>query len=585
MLFFMNESLQSICQAVHTSTREAVDAAWPAEATADALLDWTAASLNHVGGTVAGFQQISQAKVDCRAGCSFCCWLRIDVRAHEVFLIARHLRQDWPAEALTELMTDLELTRRALTGGHESGRNTAPRPCVLLVDGLCSVYEVRPAACRRYLSGSVEACEAQWKSPDRGEGPVQHPILAEPGRAAATAVHHAMFQNGYDGFSYDLPLALAEAMTDPECEARWLRKEKAFSERAESLTPPGFSQREALERLKTSLRGTVYRVAVNISLWLLLLVAVPWGVQAEEPVPQTDDKGPARGAAALSPITKAGDFVRKMALDGFARTYVVHVPEGLDLTKPVPVVLLLHGAGMNAQMMQHFCGMNAQARKSGFVAVYPNGTGVAQTFLTWNSGGIGPERAKPDDTAFIRAVLDELERQLKVDRRRVYAAGLSNGGMMSYRLGAELSDRIAAVAAVGGTLAIPDPKPGRPVPAMHFHGTLDRIVPFAGPKKRGRTSFQSVAETVDKWRQLNCCPEKPVILEVPDQFDDGTTVRIFRYGPGKAGTEVVQVDVIGGGHTWPGQQPSVSWIGKSTKEISANQMIWDFFQKHPLPSR
>jgi polyhydroxybutyrate depolymerase len=242
---------------------------------------------------------------------------------------------------------------------------------------------------------------------------------------------------------------------------------------------------------------------------------------------------------------------------------------------------------MNAQMMVSFSGMNAQADVSRFIAVYPNGTGWQNTLLRWNSGGIGPEQQTPDDVAFLRALLDDLAAALKVDPRRVFAAGLSNGGMMSYRLATEMSDRIAAIAAVGGTLTVRNPQPARAVPAIHFHGTDDRIVPYTGPTRRHPSgiSFQSVPETIAAWVKLTGCPDRPVVQEVPDQFDDGTTVKITTYGPGRQGAEVVLVDVNGGGHTWPGKQPAVSLIGKSTREISANRMIWEFFQKHPLPEK
>jgi polyhydroxybutyrate depolymerase len=252
---------------------------------------------------------------------------------------------------------------------------------------------------------------------------------------------------------------------------------------------------------------------------------------------------------------------------------------------PAPLVLALHGAAMNAGMMAAFSGMNPEADKAKFIVVYPNGTGLADTLLVWNSGGLGPERKNPDDVAFIRLLLDAMARELKVAPKRVYVAGLSNGGMMAYRLALEMPDRLAAIAAVGGTLIQADAHLARAVPAIHFHGTADRIVPYDGPnaKRQGPMNFLSVPATIKTWVKWTGCPETPIIREVPDQFQDGTRVRISTYGPGQEKAEVVLVEVIGGGHTWPGQQPAFSIIGKSTREISANQMIWTFFQKHPLP--
>ncbi len=577
----MNEATRQLCQAVHQSTRQTVEETWPLEETAEALLAWTAAALNHVEGTVDGFRQVTQAKVDCGKGCSFCCWLRIDVRAHEVFLILQQLRAQRTAEELKVLQGEAWIAREVLSGMDYGSREAIQRPCLLLQDGRCSVYAVRPAACRRYLSGSVEACEALWKG-DPVEQAIQHPLISESGRYAAAAVHQVFVKQGYDGYSYDLPVALAEGLEDPECESRWLGKEKAFSAAAESKTPPGFSQSGALAGLRASLAGVSSRLGIGLAA-AFLCGGNPL-IRAEPPAPSAPETG---APAADRPLTSPGNHVRKLKVDGLERSYLVHIPPRLDLSQPSPLVLILHGAAMNAQMMVSFSGMNAQADVSQFIAVYPNGTGWQNTFLRWNSGGIGPEQQKPDDVAFLRALLDDLAGVLKVDSRRVFAAGLSNGGMMSYRLAVEMSGRIAAIAAVGGTLAVNDPQPLRAVPVIHFHGTADPIVPYAGPARRNRSgiSFQSVPETISAWVKLTGCPAQPVVKEVPDQCDDGTTVKITTYGPGRQGAEVVLVDINGGGHTWPGKQPTVSLIGRSTREISANRMIWEFFQKHPFPEK
>ena len=556
----MSAALHPIAQAVHESTRRSVAARWPREEGAEALLEVAAGAAGHVEETVEGFRQLAGAKVDCAEGCSFCCWLRVDVRAHEVFLIVRRLRAERSEEALAAL---LGAARRAGGGGE--------RPCVLREGGKCSIYAVRPMACRRYLSGSVEACEARWRG-ELGEVEIQHPLLAEVGRGAATAVHQGFIEAGYDGYSYDLGLALAEGLADPACEERWLGREKAFSEAAESPTPPGFSQGEALAGLKAALRGAAKLGAV---VWLAGWV-FGGSLGATELPSASSPIAAARGAAG------SGEPLRKLRVGGLERSYRLYVPEGLG-AGPVPVVLVLHGAGMNAGMMAAFCGMDAQAEISKFIAVYPNGTGWGEVFLTWNSGGIGTGRGKPDDVAFVRALLDDVAEAFPVDPQRVFAAGLSNGGMMSYRLGAELSDRIAAIAAVGGTLAVEDPRPGRPVSAIHFHGTADRMVPYGGPGRWGSKGmrFWSVPRTIARWAELVGCPAEGDVREVADRFADGTQVRTTTYGPGREGAEVVLVDIVGGGHTWPGQQPLVGLIGKSTREISANQMIWDFFVKHP----
>jgi polyhydroxybutyrate depolymerase len=185
---------------------------------------------------------------------------------------------------------------------------------------------------------------------------------------------------------------------------------------------------------------------------------------------------------------------------------------------------------------------------------------------------------------FTADLLDDVGTVINADPKRVFATGLSNGGMMCHRLAAELSDRIAAVAPVAGTLAVDEVKPSRPVPVLHFHGTDDSIVPWRGPSSPvGFATFRSVKETIHVWCEANGCPTEPVLVNEPDIVEDGTTVVRRTYGPGKAGSEVVLVAVRGGGHTWPGREPPLGIGGLSTHDIAANDLMWEFFEKHPMP--
>ena len=298
------------------------------------------------------------------------------------------------------------------------------------------------------------------------------------------------------------------------------------------------------------------------------------------------DAGPATRPAATTrpaPLTP-GNHRRELTADGRPRSYLVHVPPNYDPAKPTPVVLAFHGAMMNGTTMVPFSGLNGKADEAGFVAVFPNGTGMGEAALFWNASAEPRPGGPPDDVAFTARLLDDLATLVNVDPKRVFATGMSNGGMMCHRLAAELSDRIAAVAPVGGTLALPEVRPNRPVPVIHFHGAADTIVPLAGPK--GRTPrtmrFLSVEATVKAWVEANGCPDKPEVTEYPDAADDGTTVTRTTYGPGKNGAEVVLVEVRGGGHTWPGRRPPARFLGRSTADVSANDLMWEFFRKHPM---
>jgi polyhydroxybutyrate depolymerase len=290
--------------------------------------------------------------------------------------------------------------------------------------------------------------------------------------------------------------------------------------------------------------------------------------------------------AASTPSLGPGDHHRLLKVGELDRSYLVHVPPRYDPKQPTPVVVVLHGAAMNGSLMVPFCGLNKKADEAGFITVYPDGTGLAGILLTWNAGAFprGGSDKKPDDVAFIAKLLDELATLVHVDPQRVYVTGMSNGGMMCYRVAAELSDRIAAIAPVAGTMVIDKCDPKWPVSVIHFHGTKDTLVPFNGFASRAPRSlaFKSIDETIKTWAKIDGCPEQPQEVKLPNKTDDGTTVAKRVYGPGKDGAEVVLVVIDGGGHTWPGQEPPVRFIGKSTKQISANDMIWEFFEKHPM---
>jgi polyhydroxybutyrate depolymerase len=267
------------------------------------------------------------------------------------------------------------------------------------------------------------------------------------------------------------------------------------------------------------------------------------------------------------------------------RRFHVHLPNGHDPKPPKPVVLALHGATTNGPMLAGFTGLNRKADEAGFLAVYPDGTGSAGSFF-WNGGtsGLPAEVQAADDVAFVAAVLDDLARAFPVDAGRVFVTGISNGAVLAYRLAAELAGRIAAIAPVAGTLPGVPCRPGRPVSVLHVHGTEDEFIPFhggVGRKSLFKADYASVATTVRTWVEANGCAEPPV---VDNLTPPGAELPVTRttYGGGKGGAEVVLVTVEGGGHTWPGR-PAPTLLGRSTQAVSANDLLWEFFQKHARP--
>ena len=164
------------------------------------------------------------------------------------------------------------------------------------------------------------------------------------------------------------------------------------------------------------------------------------------------------------------------------RTYLVHLPASYSKDKAWPVVLVFHGGGGNGEQMAGMTGFSRKADREGFIAVYPNGSGRWQNrFLTWNAGNCCAYAYENgiDDVGFIRALIGKLKKDYAVDERRVFATGISNGGMMSYRLACGLSDLIAAIGPVAGAQNI-DCEPKRPVSVVILHGTADLYVRYKG---------------------------------------------------------------------------------------------------------
>lgn len=281
-----------------------------------------------------------------------------------------------------------------------------------------------------------------------------------------------------------------------------------------------------------------------------------------------------------------GDHTRTLKVGELERSYIVHVPPKYEQDTPMPVVLVYHGGGSNAEVMVQFSGMNTKADNAGFIAVYPSGTGLLSRTLTFNGGNCCgyAMRNKIDDVEFTRQLLDDLAAVVNIDPKRVFATGMSNGGIITYRLASELSDRIAAIAPVGGPMGTATCNPRRPVPVIHFHGTDDENAPFNGGKGKGvsGTDFYSVEHSINAWVKANGCDAEPVVAKQQPRVNDGTTITRKTYGGGKEGSEVVLIEIVGGGHTWPGGPSKVHFLGKTTMNISANDAMWEFFQKHPM---
>ena len=265
------------------------------------------------------------------------------------------------------------------------------------------------------------------------------------------------------------------------------------------------------------------------------------------------------------------------------RNYILYVPDSVNWAQPVPLVFVFHGGSGNAQSAMMMSGFNEIADQSGFVLVYPNGTGRLSDdkLLTWNGGDCCAyaQENNVDDVGFVLAIVSQLESQAVIDHKRIFAAGLSNGGLLSQRLACEAADVFAAVAPVAGTLNLSPCQPAQPVSVIEFHGIADQHIPYdggKGPDSLVDVAFTSVQDSVAYWVAANGCGTQPQT----SSFDD---IKHEVWMGCAKGTAVELYTIIEGGHAWPGG--SSGWPGsdKPTQTISASALIWEFFSTHPKP--
>jgi polyhydroxybutyrate depolymerase len=267
-----------------------------------------------------------------------------------------------------------------------------------------------------------------------------------------------------------------------------------------------------------------------------------------------------------------GSFVSS----GEKREYLLYVPRSYDRSKPTPLVISMHGAGLWGTTQKEISQWNGLADEQRFIVVYPSGLG-GKGVRVWRAEP-GPALSK--DVRFISELIDTLRATYNIDSTRIYANGLSNGGGMAFVLSCTLSNRIAAVGMVAAAQTLPWSwcKDQRAVPMIAFHGTADRHVPYNGGSAwMSSRPFPNVPRWAANWARRNRCGANPVESAVaPD-------VARRKYTNCADGAGVVLYTVQGGGHTWPGGGPLPEWfVGSTTRSIDATSLMWAFFRDHQL---
>jgi len=262
----------------------------------------------------------------------------------------------------------------------------------------------------------------------------------------------------------------------------------------------------------------------------------------------------------------AGDKDYTITTSGDMREYRVHVPPGYDLQAPVALIVALHGYTEKIDEFMDISHFAEAVDKRGMIVVFPQGKAPLGV-PGWNAGsccGTAQIQNTPD-VQFIRDMVAQIEKDYCIDPKRIFVSGFSNGGMLSHRLACEFSERVAAIGAVSGTMAIDPCIPKRAVPILHIHGTSDIVVPYDNA-----VTAQTVPQTINGWVARNFCQPSTSVV-----YSKGAA-KCELYGACNADVQLCTIE--GGSHEWPA---GGSAMGMG--DLPATEYILDFFEAHPMP--
>jgi polyhydroxybutyrate depolymerase len=332
-------------------------------------------------------------------------------------------------------------------------------------------------------------------------------------------------------------------------------------------------------------RRTGHIVGIGRSLWFWSI-----GTVILTPVFSVRTLGDDTPPVVFIPPASGSRYCLTINYGGQDRIYVVHVPPCYDGVTPLPVVVALHGVGGDAASFLDETNWAACANRNGFIVMAPEGLPFHAPMpaaslanpRVWNSGqypSLYPH-SHIDDSGFIVAAVDDMSARWRVDSRRVYASGYSNGGAMVFRLAAEHGDRFTAIASFSGRCWLSDPRPCRAMPTLFVVGTLDPILPIHGGLKVLPWEIQPsrpVRTVMAEWAAAVGCPTTPHSAgQVP-----GYHVNVEDYGPGQSGGLLRVMYVRGQGHGWPGGHSlrPERLLGPDLSHFNATGAMWEFFQQ------
>ncbi len=263
---------------------------------------------------------------------------------------------------------------------------------------------------------------------------------------------------------------------------------------------------------------------------------------------------------------RGGSIDAQIISSGLSRHYFLHVPPVYQGGEAVPLIINFHGLGSNSRQEEALTGMSAKADREGFIVVYPDG--INSTWYT------GPGTDGQKDRQFVRDLITYIESQYSIDPRRIYATGISNGGGMTDRLGCSMADIIAAIAPDSGAYNFwQDCNPSRPMPVLAFHGLDDNSVPYTGGVPQ--MMEPPIPDWAAAWAERDGCGSTPAETSTVD------TVTVQTWSGCQGSAEVILYTLANHGHSWPGSPVMPKAI--TSQAINATDVMWTFFEQHPLP--
>jgi len=270
-------------------------------------------------------------------------------------------------------------------------------------------------------------------------------------------------------------------------------------------------------------------------------------------------------------------FNDTIQVDGLTRSYTINLPPSYYDASSFSLVLALHGGGGSSSQFEKSTKLTDKANAAGFIVVYPNGTGLIQT---WNAGQCcgSAMNNNIDDVRFISMLIDKLISKYKINPKKVYATGHSNGGMLCYRLACELPDKLAAIAPNSCTMVTTTCNPSKPVPILHMHSKLDEHVPYLGGYGNGITGIYCtpVDDVLNLWSAKNGCTNAKHLVFSNSMYS-------YYQWSGCSDSRIDYYLTNDGGHAWPGGLPGSANGDTPSTAISANDLLWSFFQEFHLP--